>query len=158
VFAGLVAYPAAEARRLAIVVVGIGIASWAVLLFAIVGGWGFACAWALFGFGAEYALFLRLRGASVDTRAMFIAGALVLVAELAFKAILPTQALPDSAVAFRSLSTLVGSVLATTVVAGVVLVAAGSVRSGLFFEALGVAGAALTLAAVVRIAARTRSS
>lgn len=89
---------------------------------------------------------------------MFIAGALVLVGELAFRAILPTQTLPDRGVALRSLLTLVGSVLATTVVAGVVLVAAGSVRSGLFFEALGVAGAALTLAAVVRIAARTRGA
>jgi hypothetical protein len=89
---------------------------------------------------------------------MFVAGTLVLVAELAFRAILPTQALPDGGVALRSLSTLVASVLVTAVVAGVVLVAAGSVRSGLFFEALGVAGAALTLAAVVRIAARTRGA
>jgi hypothetical protein len=128
------------------------------LLFAVVSGWSFGVAWALFGFGSQYALFLRLRGASVDTRSLFLAGALVLVAELAFRALLPVQGVPDRGVALRSFLTLVGSVLGAMLVAGVVLVAAGSVHSGLVFEALGVAGAALTLAAVVRVAARAKGT
>jgi hypothetical protein len=128
------------------------------LLFALVSGWSFGIAWAVFGFGGEYALFLRLRGASVDTRSLFVAGALVLVAELAFRAVLPVEGVPERGVALRSFVTLVSSVLAAMLVAGVVLVAAGSVHSGLVFEALGVAGAALVVAAVVRIAARARGA
>jgi hypothetical protein len=156
VFAGLVAYPAVTTTRLVLVVAAIGVAAWLVLLIAVFGGWAFGIAWAMFAYGAEYALFLRLRGGSVDTRAMFVAGALVLVAELGFRAIAPAQGIPDDDVARRSLFSLAGSVLFTLVVAGVVLVASGSVRSGLAFEALGVVGATLTLAALVRIAARAR--
>src|SRR5205085_2580420 len=83
-FAAFVAYPATATHRLPLVVGGIAAAAWLLLLFALVGGWGFVIAW--------------------------------------------------------------------------VLVAAGSVRSGLALEALGVLGAALVVAAVVRIAARTRGA
>ena len=141
-----------------LVVGGIAAAAWLLLLFALVGGWGFVIAWALVGFGAEYALFLRLRSAAVDARALFVAGGLVLVAELAFWTILRAQSTPERNVALRSLLALLGSAVAAMVVAGVVLVAAGSVRSGLALEALGVLGAALVVAAVVRIAARTRGA
>ena len=79
---------------------------------AVVGGWGFVIAWALVGFGTEYALFLRLRGAAVDARALFVAGGLVLVAELAFWTILRTQATPERNVALRSLLALLGSAYA----------------------------------------------
>jgi hypothetical protein len=157
-FAALVAYPAAASTRLPLVVLAIGIAASVVFVFSLLSGWSFGIAWAVFGFGAEYALFLRLRGASVDTRSIFIAGALVLVAELAFRCVLPVEGAPDRVVALRSFLMLVGSVLGAMIVAGIVLVAAGSVRSSLVFEALGVGAAALTLAAVVRVAARARGA
>lgn len=149
-------YPALATTRLQFVVGGIAAAAWVLLLSALVGRWGFAIAWAVFAFGAEYAVFLRLRGGSVDSRALFVSGALVLVAELAFRTILPTQGRAEGRVALRSLVALGVSVLAAMIGAGVVLVAAGSVRSGIVFEALGVLGATLVLAVVVRVGARAR--
>ncbi len=138
--------------------VGIAVASWTLLLISILMRWGFGIAWAVFGFGAEYALFLRFRGGSVDTRAMFVAGVLVLVAEFAFRSALPVHGVPERRVALQSLFALAASIVFAMVVAGVVLVSAGSVRSGLAFEAFGVLAAALALAALLRIASRTKTS
>jgi len=137
---------------------GIAIAAWVLLVLALAGRWGAVVAWALAGFGAEYALYLRLHGGSVDPRVLFVAGALVLVAELAFRAIASPQGTAEGNVAARSALALVASVLSASIVAGVVLVAAGSVSSGVGLEALGVLSAAIVVAAVVRIAARTRDS
>jgi hypothetical protein len=158
VFAAIVAYPAAEAHRLASVVIGIGIASWVILFGSLVARWSFGVAWALFAFGAEYALFLRLRGGAVDTRALFIAGAVVLVAELAFRSIIPVHGVPDARVVLRSLVAIVAALALAMVVAGVVLVAAGSVSSGIAFEAFGVLSAALAIGLVLRVATRSKLS
>ncbi len=94
----------------------------------------------------------------MDSRALFVSGGLVLVAELAFRTILPTEGTPDRVVLLRSFVARSASTLAAMTVAGVVLVASGSVSSGVAFEALGVLGAAAILATVVRIAARTRDA
>jgi hypothetical protein len=51
---------------------------------------------------------------------------------------------------------LAGAVVLAMVVAGIVLVAGGSIRSGVAFEAFGVAAAVLALGLVLRIATRTR--
>jgi hypothetical protein len=154
----LVAYPATATERLVALVAGLGIGGWALLVVALATRWASLIGWALALFGAEYAVFLRLRGGSVDSRAPFAAAALVLVAELSFAAVGPSFGRAERAVVMRSALALAAAAAGAAIVGGVVLVAAGSVGSGLAFEAVAVVAATVAVAVVLRIAARTRES
>jgi hypothetical protein len=154
----LVAYPATATPRLVALVAGLGIGGWTLLVVALATRWASLIGWALAIFGAEYAVFLRLRGGSVDSRAPFVAAALVLVAELSFAAVSRARGRAERTVVMRSALALAGAAAGAAIVGGVVLVAAGSVGSGLAFEAVAVVAATVAVAVVVRIAARTRES
>jgi hypothetical protein len=154
----LVAYPAAATERLAAVVAGLGVGAWTLLVVALAMRWASLIGWALAIFGGEYALFLRLRGGSVDSRAPFVAAALVVVAELSFVAVGRSRGGAERAVVLRSALALLGAAAGAAIVGAVVLVAAGSVGSGLALEAVAVGAATLAVAIVLRIAARTRES
>ena len=65
----LVGYPALAGDRLAWVVAAVGIFGWVVFALGLLGRWPLLLVWGIAAFGAEYALFLRLRGGSVDARA-----------------------------------------------------------------------------------------
>ena len=157
-FGVLVAYPAAATDRHASLVVGLAIAAWVLLPFGFAVSRVTPIALALAIFGAEYAVFLRLRGGTVDTRAPFVAAGLIVVAELAFHVVSGRGGRAQGGVVVRSLLLRVAAAACAAIVGGVVLVAAGSVRSGLALEALAVFAAALAVGAVIRIAARTRES
>jgi hypothetical protein len=107
-------------------------------------------------FGGEYAVFLRLRGGTVDSRAPFVAAGLIVVAELAFHVVSGRTGRAYSGVVVRSLLLRIGAAGAAAIVAGVVLVASGSVRSGLALEAVAVAAAAVAVGAVIRIGSTER--
>jgi hypothetical protein len=140
------------------VVTGLGIGAWLVLVVALIARWASLTGWALAIFGAEYGLFLRLRGGSVDSRAPFVAALLVVVAELSFAAVGRSRGSAERPVVIRRALALAGAAAGSAVVGGVVLVAAGSVGSGLALEAVAVIAAAVAVAAVLGIAARTRES
>ena len=152
--AGLVAYPAAAGDRLVSIVAGVGIAAWALLAVALAGRWPTLVTWATAGVGADYALFLRLRHDTVDTRAPAVAAGLIFVAELAFRALEPDAARLERRLFVRSASAVGGAAAAAAVIGGVLLLAAGSVSAGLALEAVGVAAAVVAVAVAVRIAAR----
>ena len=152
---GLVAYPALAGHRLVPVVVVVGVAGWA--LFALGFRWPPLLGWGLAGFGAEYALFLRLRGGAVDSRAPAVAAALILVAELAYLSVRGGLEGADRALAARLVGAIAAAVAGTALVADLLLVASGSASGNLAFEAAGVFASVLAVALVVRVAATRRS-
>ena len=154
---GLVAYPAAAGDRLAWVVAAVGIAGWLLFLLGLV-RWPALLGWGLAGFGAEYAVFLRLRGGAVDSRAPAVAAALLLVAELAFLSAGGGLAGADRALTVRMIGAVAAAVAGAALVADLLLVASGSAAGNLSWEAAGVLAAVLSVAFVVRVAARARGS
>jgi hypothetical protein len=137
-------YPAAATGRDVLVVVGIGAAASALTAVGLLFRWWLVLAWGFAAFGAEYAVFLRLRGGAVDVRAPLVAAALLVVAELAFESVAP-----ESGARERSL---LAAALGTVAVGALVLVVAGSERSGIALEAVGALAAVGVLATVVRSA------
>ena len=154
VLGGLVAYPAVATHRLVPVVVTVGVLGWALVVVGL--RWPALIAWGLGGFGAEYALYLRLRGGSVDSRAPAVAAALILVAELAYFAVRGGLEGADRALVARVVGATAAAVAGTALVADLVLVASGSASGNLAVEAAGVLAAVLAVALVVRVAAIRR--
>lgn len=136
-------------------VVGVGLFGWA--LFAVGFRWPPLLGWGLAGFGAEYALYLRLRGGSVDSRAPAVAAALILVAELAYLAVRGGLEGADRALVGRLVGATAAAVAGAALLADLLLVASGSANGDLGFEAAGVFAAVLAVALVVRVAATRRS-
>ena len=157
-FGLLVAYPAAAATRLPALDVALAIAAAAVFVVGLLTGTAPLLTSSFIVFGAEYAVYLRLRGGPVDSRALLVAAALVLAAELAFDAIGTSPPRAEVRVALRAAVVLAVVVLSAAIVAGVVLVAAGSVASSVALEALGMLAGVIVMGTVVWLAARTRGS
>jgi hypothetical protein len=153
VLGGLVAYVAAAGDRLVPLVVGVGIAGWLLVLLGML-RWPALLGWGLAGFGAEYALFLRLRGGSVDSRAPAVAAALLLVAELAFVSARGGLRGADRALLARVVGSTAAAVAGTALLADLLLVVSGSASGSVAVEAGGVLAAVLAVALVVRVAAR----
>jgi hypothetical protein len=152
-FAGLVVYPAAAGDRLVPLVIAVGSAGWALLALGLL-RWPALIGWGLAGFGAEYAVFLRLRGGSVDSRAPAVAAALLLVAELAFLSARGGIQGADRAFVARVVASTAAAVAGTALLADLLLVASGSANGSLGVEAGGVLASVLVVALVVRVAAR----
>jgi hypothetical protein len=150
---GLVAYAAAAGHRLVPLVVSVGIAGWLVFVLGLV-RWPALLGWGLAGFGAEYALFLRLRGGSVDSRAPAVAAALLLVAELGFLSVRGGLPGADRALVARVVGSTAAAVAGTALLADLLLVVSGSANGNVSVEAAGVFAAVLAVALVVRVAAR----
>jgi hypothetical protein len=113
-------------------------------------------AWALVLYGAEYAVFLGFR-TTVDRWAPLVAGAVFFAAELGYRAIEPSDPVPEREVVVRGALWLAGAVLAAVALGSMLLAAAGGANAGLGFEALGVVatiGALTFLVGVVARAAR----
>jgi len=152
-FAGLVVYPAAAGDRLVPLVIAVGSAGWALLALGLL-RWPALIGWGLAGFGAEYAVFLRLRGGSVDSRAPAVAAALLLVAELAFLSARGGIQGADRTFVARVVASTAAAVAGTALLADLLLVASGSANGSLGVEAGGVLASVLVVALVVRVAAR----
>ena len=123
-----------------------------VFRFAALIGWGVALV------GAAYAIFLRLRGGSVDTNAIYVATALVIACELAFASIRRTGGTPDARLRIENLFTIFAVAVGAMLLGDVLLVASGTTGAGLALVVGGSAAAVAAVAIVVRIAARMRDS
>ena len=128
---------------------------WALFLLGL--RWHPLIGWGLAGFGAEYAVYLRLRGGSVDSRAPAVAAALILVAELAYLSVRGGLEGADRALVARVAGATAAAVAGAALVADLLLVASGSASGSLPLEAAGVLASVLAVALVVRVAATRRS-
>lgn len=129
---------------------GIGAAACALALVGLAFRWWLVLAWGFAAFGAEYAVFVRLRGGAVDARAPLVAAALLVAAELAFDSIAPEGGTRERSLLVAQLVALLAAALLTVAVAALVLVVGGSARSGVALEAFGALAAVTVLAIVVR--------
>jgi hypothetical protein len=151
--AGAVMYPLLATDRLAAVIAGVGAASLLFFLGALAFRSPGLVAWAVALCGAAYALFLGFRSI-VDRWAPLVAGAVLLAAELGFRASEGPEPVAEPDVVIRSVLWLVGSVLAAVALGAILLAAAGGANAGLGFEAFGVAATVAALALLVAVVAR----
>ena len=156
--AAVSSYATFAGDRIVALVAGLGIVGCVVVAVGIVFRLALAIPWGVALVGASYAVYLRLRGGDVDTRAIYVAAALVVACELAFASLRRAAGTPDRRLRFEQAVTLVAVALATMLLGDVVLVASGTARSTLLIEAIGVACAVAAVALVVRAAARSRES
>lgn len=154
----MTAYATVAGHRVVTLVAGLGVAGCVIVAAGTAFRLAVAIPWGAGLVGASYAVFLRLRGGDVDTRAVWVAAGLVVACELAFVSLRRGAGAPDGRLRLENAATLVGVALATLFVGDVVLVASGSARSNLVVEAIGVACAVAAIAFVVRAAARSRGS
>lgn len=110
--------------------------------------------WALVALGAEYGIWLTLRGDEVDSRSPLYGAGLLLVAELSYWTLELRRSSPtEGDVALLRLLAAIGAA-AGAIVIGALVLAASSVRlgGGVVLEVLGVAGAVAVLGLVARLA------
>ncbi len=122
-------------------------------MLGFVGRWPVVLTWGLLGFGAEYGLFLRLRGGAVDAWAPFVAAALLLAGELGFESIRGGLGWADRRLVLDWAAAILAASGCTALAGGFLLVVSGSAKAGLALEGAGVAAGVLTVAILVRIAA-----
>lgn len=150
--AGLAAYPVAAGDRQVRVVLAIGAAACAVVAAGLLFRRPLLIAWGLALFGAEYAVFLRLRGDAVDARAPLVAAGLLVAAELAFEAIAAEGGRRERSLVAAEGVALVAVAIATVIAGGFLLVIAGEVAAGVALEAIGAAAAVCAVGLLARIA------
>ena len=152
-FGALASYPALATSRLAAVLWALGASAWVALALALATRRALAVPWPVALFGAQYALFLVLRGGHVDANAPYVAAGLVATAELAYAAADRVPGRIEHAVVALRAGTLLGALAATVLLGEGILVLAGSGRAqGLALQAAGVLAAVAAVAAAVRIA------
>jgi hypothetical protein len=150
----VVIYAVAAGDRLPEVVAGVGAAGGALVVVAFIGRWPSVFPVGLAGVGAAYGVFLGLRNGSVDPRAPAVAAALLVAAELGFWSFEGTAAQSERPVVFRRILGLALGALFTALVGALVLGLTTGVGGGVAVEVVGVAAAALTLAAIALLASR----
>ena len=114
--------------------------------------------WGVALVGAAYAVFLRLRGGGVDSNALYVSAALIAGAEAAYVALQARAPAADSRTRWDAPARVVAVAFAALLGGGIVLVASGATGGGLAVEAIGVAAAVISVAAVVLGGARTRDA
>lgn len=144
----VVAYSALAGDRLVALVTSIGCAGLLLTALALAGRWATLLPWGFVGVGAGYALFLSLRGGTVDARAPILAATFFVAAELSFWSIEGRSWRSEREVLVRRVALLFSAGLATAIVGGLLLLVASGRRGGIGYEAAGVAGAVLTLALI----------
>ena len=147
-------YAAAAGDRLPQVVAGVGAAGCALMAVAFLVRRPSVLPVGLAGVGAAYAVFLSLRSGAVDARAPIVAAALFVAAEAGFWSLERTAARGGTAPMARRIATLVGSAAVAALVGSLILVLATGVAGSVALEAIGVAAAAVTLAAIALLASR----
>lgn len=135
-----------------LVVLALGGAACALAAVGLALRWWLVLAWGFVLFGAEYAVFLRLRPDAVDARAPLVAAGLLVAAELAFDSVAPEGGRRERALVVSELLTLLGAAFATVLTGGVLLVVAGTATSGVTLEAVGAFAAVCAVGALARIA------
>jgi hypothetical protein len=152
--AALAVYPVAAGHRQVPIVVAIGGASCAVALVGLVLRRWLVLVWAFALFGAEYAVFLRLRTNAVDVRAPLVAAVLLVAAEVAFGAVGPESGRGERSLVTAEIVRLAGAGFGAVLTGGVLLLAAGSASSGVALEAVGALAGVCAVALIAAIARR----
>jgi hypothetical protein len=156
VVAAVSAYPAVATDRLEGPISAAGGAAVAVLVAGLAFRWWPAVAGALTLSATAYGVYLGFRGGAVDGWAPLVAAALFMAAELAFRALEPSNVTTEPEVLSRGAIWLLGGTVVTAVLGALLLVAAGSTTAGLWLEAFGVAAAVAALALVVAVVSSSR--
>jgi hypothetical protein len=151
----VVVYAVAAGDRLWQVVLGVGAAGCALMAVALVARRRSAFPIGIAGVGAAYALFLSLRTGAVDARAPAVAAALFVAAELGFWSFGQTAARAERPVLVRRIAGLTTGAVLTALVGSLVLGLATGLEGSVALEAVGVAAATLTLAAIALLASRS---
>ena len=145
---------AAAADRLPQVIAGVGAGGGAVIALAFIVRRPSVFPVGLVGVGAAYAVFLSLRSGAVDARAPVVAAALFVAAETGFWSFERTAARAGVALVARRIAMLTASAAVAALVGSLILVLATGVAGSVALEAIGVAAAAVTLAAIALLASR----
>ena len=145
----------AAGDRLPAVVAAVGTAGCALTALALPGRWPSLLPAGLAGVGGSYAVFLGLHSGVADAAAPAVAAALFAAAELGFWSLKRGAARYERPALVRRLLGIAGGAVATALVGSLVLAAASGVSGGVGLEAVGVAAAALTLAAIAFLASRS---
>jgi hypothetical protein len=109
----------------------------------------------LAGVGAAYAVYLSLRSGAVDPRAPAVAAALYVAAELGFWSFERAASHSERTVVVRRIASVAAGAIFTGLVGSLMLGLTTGVGGGLAVEAVGVAAAALTVATIAVLAARS---
>lgn len=155
--AGLAAYAAVVAPRLAVVLGIMGAIGVGMLAVAVVLRLPPLIAPALALLGSEYAVLFVVRGDTIDVRAPLYGAAFLVTAELAFGAVELRAGRPEPVLATRRAATLVLLALGSVVIGLVVLAAAATpLEGGVGLEAVGVVAVVALLVGLGRVAVRSR--
>ena len=106
------------------------------------------------GVGAAYAVFLGVRGGAVDSRAPAVAAVLFVATELGYWSLEGGDSRSERAALARRVVALAAAALFTALVGSLMLGLTTGVEGGVALEALGVAAAAVTAAAIALLASR----
>jgi hypothetical protein len=136
-------------------VTAIGCLGLLVTTVGLVGRWPTVLTLGLAAVGACYAVFLSLRGGTVDPRAPLFAAIFFVAAELAFWSIERRLWRSESAVIIRRLALVLAAGLATSIAGGLLLLLASGRRAGSGYEAAGVVAAVLMLAVIAVLVRRS---
>jgi hypothetical protein len=153
--AGSVAvYAFAAGERLTEIVGGVAAAGCALIVLALAFRRAAVFPFGIAGVGAAYALFLALRNGDVDARAPAVAAVLFVATELGYWSLEASSARSERAALLRRVASLALAAFATALVGSLVLGLTSGAGAGIALEAVGVAAAALTAAAISLLASR----
>ena len=145
----------AAGDRLPAVVAAVGTAGCALTALALPGRWPSLLPAGLAGVGGGYGVLVGLHSGVANGAAPAVAAALFAAAELGFWSLERGAARYERPALVRRLLGIAGGAVATALVGSLVLAAASGVSGGVGLEAVGVAAAALTLAAIAFLASRS---
>jgi hypothetical protein len=155
---GVVAYAFVAGDRLSGVVAAVGAAGIATAALALTLRWPHVLPLGIVGIGASYAVFVALRGGTVDTRAPFVAAAIFAAAETGFWSLEPSSARATREVTVRRVGLIAGASLAAALGGSILLVVSAGTSGGVALEAAGVAAAVAAAGVVAALAARAGGS
>ena len=147
-------YAVAAGDRLTEIVAAVGAAGCALVLLAFVFRRASVFPFGIAGVGAAYALLLALRSGDVDPRAPAVAALLFVATELGYWSLQTSAARSERAAVARRILALAVAAFSTALVGSLVLGLTTGVGGGVALEAVGVAAAALTAAAIALLASR----
>jgi hypothetical protein len=153
--AAIVIYSTSAGERLPDVIAGVGAGGCALIVVAFLIRRAAVFPVGLAGVGAAYGVFVSLRAEGVDPRAPFVAATFFVAAELGYAALDRGIAHSERAVVVRRAAALALAALASGLVGSLLLVATTGVGGSVALEAVGVAAATLTLAAIMVLASRS---
>lgn len=141
--------------RLPEVVAGVGVGGCVLIAIAFLARRPSVFPVGLAGVGAAYGVYLSLRSGAVDPRAPAVAAALYVAAELGFWSLERTASRSEGTVVVRRVATVAAGAVLTGLVGSLMLGLTTGVGGGPGLEAVGVAAAALTVAAIAILASRS---